>query len=165
LILTGCRTGEVIGAKWSEIDGEVWQIPPERMKAKRPHRVPLTAEALAILEALPRSNDYLFAGVRYSRPISNMAMLQVMRRRGYGVHGDRGDYVPHGFRSSFRDWCAEQTSFPREVAEAALAHVNADKVEAAYQRGDLFEKRRRLMESWARYILPSADDNVIPLRI
>ena len=92
-----------------------------------------------------------------------MAMLQLMRRMGFGVTGLRGDYVPHGFRSSFRDWAAEQTSFPREVAEAALAHVNADKTEAAYQRGDLFEKRRRMMEAWAQYLSPEAHDNIIPI--
>jgi len=163
LILTGCRTGEVIGAKWSEIDGDTWEIPSARMKAKRPHRVPLAPEALAVIADLPRVNGHLFAGARYSRPLSHVAMLQVMHRMGYGVSGDRGGYVPHGFRSSFRDWCAEQTSFPREVAEAALAHVNADKVEAAYRRGDLFEKRRKLMESWAQYILPSASDNVVSI--
>ena len=160
LIITGCRTGEVIGAKWSEISGEVWTIPAERMKARRVHRVPLTAQAVAILETLPRASEYVFAGARYGRPVSNMAMLQAMRRMGYGVHGDRGDCVPHGFRSSFRDWAAEQTSFPREVAEAALAHVNPNKVEAVYQRGDLFEKRRALMEAWASFIRPVAAQNV-----
>jgi integrase len=165
-IRTAARTGEVLGAKWSEIDLDagIWNIPPERMKAKRPHRVPLTAEALAILADLPRVNDYIFAGVRYGRPLSNMAMLQLMRRMGFGVNGSRGDYVPHGFRSSFRDWTAEQTSFPREVAEAALAHVNADKVEAAYLRGDLFEKRRRMMEAWAQYLSPEARENIVPIR-
>lgn len=162
-ILTAARTGEVIGAKWREIDlsAEVWNVPAERMKAKRPHRAPLTAEGLAILANLPRVNEYVFAGLRYGRPISNMSMLQTMRRMGYGVNGYRGNYVPHGFRSSFRDWCGEQTSFPREVAEAALAHVNADKVEAAYARGDLFEKRRRLMDAWAQYLLPPLADKVV----
>jgi len=96
----------------------------------------------------------VFAGVRYRRPISIMAMLATMLLMGYGVNGARGDYVPHGMRSAFRDWCAEQTAFPREVAEAALAHVNPNKVEASYQRGDLFEKRRQLMDAWAEYLLP-----------
>jgi len=155
-ILTASRTGEAIGAEWHEIDlqAAVWNIPAERMKAKRPHRVPLAAAAITLFGGLPRVNDYVFAGVRYRRPISSMAMLATMRRMGYGVNGARGDYVPHGMRSAFRDWCAEQTAFPREVAEAALAHVNPNKVEASYQRGDLFEKRRQLMDAWAEYLLP-----------
>jgi integrase len=165
-ILTASRTGETIGAQWQEIDLEagIWNVPPERMKAKRPHRVPLAAAVIAVLRDLPRTNAYVFAGSRYGRPISNMSMLQVMRRMGYGVNGARGDYVPHGMRSSFRDWCAEQTAFPREVAEAALAHVNPNRVEAAYQRGDLFEKRRQLMDAWARYLLQLASETVVSLQ-
>lgn len=153
LILTACRTGEVIGAQWAEIDLEaaVWTVPAERMKARREHRVPLSAPAVAVLEALPRraGNPFVFPGARHGRPLSNMAMLQLMRGMGYGVDGDRGDYVPHGFRSSFRDWSGEVSSFPRDVAEMALAHVIENKVEAAYRRGDLFAKRRRLMDAWA----------------
>jgi integrase len=165
-ILTASRTREALGAQWHEIDlaTGIWNVPSERMKAKRPHRVPLTVEAVAILNALPRVTEYVFAGSRYGRPISNMSMLQTMRRMGYGVNGTRGDYVPHGMRSAFRDWCAEQTSFPREVAEAALAHVNPNKVEASYQRGDLFEKRRQLMQAWARYLLQPAGGTVVPLK-
>ena len=165
-ILTASRTGEVIGAQWREVDLQagVWNVPPERMKAKRPHRVPLPPAAVAVLRGLSRTNEYLFAGMRYGRPISNMSMLQTMRRMGYGVNGTRGDYVPHGMRSAFRDWCAEQTSFPREVAEAALAHVNVNKVEAAYQRGDLFEKRRQLMQAWARYLLHPATESAVSPR-
>lgn len=163
-ILTACRTGELIGAKWDEIDGAVWTIPPERMKAKRLHRVPLTEAAMALLERLPRVYEHLLPGSRYGRPISNMSMLQVMRRMGFGVNGERGDFVVHGFRSSFRDWAAEQTSFPREVAEAALAHVNPNKVEASYQRGDLFEKRRTLMAAWAQFLLPPAVAKVVPIK-
>lgn len=157
LILTATRTGETLGARWDEIDpeGTVWTIPAARMKARREHRVPLTETAVAILRRLPRieGNPYLFPGARHGRPLSNMALLQLMRGMGFGVGGDRGDYVPHGFRSSFRDWSAEVSSFPREIAEAALAHVLENKVEAAYQRGDLLLKRRRLMEEWSSWCL------------
>lgn len=160
-ILTAARTGEVIGARWGEfdLDAAVWNVPPERMKARRPHRVPITGDALAIIAKLPRleGTEYVFAGMRHGKHIANMAMIQTMRRM------DLGHFVPHGFRSSFRDWCAEQTSFPREVAEAALAHVIINKAEAAYQRGDLFEKRRRLMDAWADYLRPPAGENVVSL--
>jgi len=120
-----------------------------RMKAKRKQAVPLPVAAMAILEALPRvvGNPYLFPGARHGRPLSNMALLQLMRGMGYGVTGDRGNYVPHGFRSSFRDWSGEVTSFPRDVVEMALAHVIENKVEAAYRRGSLFEKRRKMKQS------------------
>lgn len=162
LILTGCRTSEVISACWDEIDGDIWTIPAERMKAGREHRVPLSADALAILKALPRikKNPYLFPGQRTKRPLSNMAMLKLMDRMGFG------EYTAHGFRSTFRDWAGEQTSYPREVAEAALAHGNPDKVEAAYQRGDFFDKRRKLMDAWAAYCakVPRAGSNVTPIR-
>lgn len=153
LILTATRTSEVLQAKWDEIDlkNAVWTIPPERMKSRREHRVPLSDSALALLESLPRvkDNPYLFVGSRHGQPLSNMALLQVMRNMGYGVNGDRGRYVPHGFRSSFRDWAGEVSSFPRDVAEMALAHVIENKVEAAYRRGDLFTKRREMMQEWA----------------
>lgn len=153
LILTATRTGETLNAQWSEvdIDAAVWTIPAERMKAKREHRVPLTPEALAILRAVPRvaGEAWIFPGGRAGRPLSTMALLMAMRRLGYGVDGERGPFVPHGFRSSFRDWCGEVSSFPTNVAEAALAHVLSDKTEAAYARGDLFAKRRRLMEAWS----------------
>lgn len=153
LILTATRTSETLNAQWSEvdIDAAVWTIPAERMKAKREHRVPLTPEALAILRAVPRvaGEAWIFPGGRAGRPLSTMALLMAMRRLGYGVDGERGPFVPHGFRSSFRDWCGEVSSFPTNVAEAALAHVLSDKTEAAYARGDLFVKRRRLMEAWS----------------
>jgi integrase len=155
LILTCTRTSETLQAQWSEVDLEaaIWTIPAVRMKARREHRVPLTEAAMGILRALPRieGNGFLFPGARHGRPLSNMALLQLMRGMGYGVGGDRGDYVPHGFRSAFRDWSAEVSSFPREICEAALAHVLESKVEAAYQRGDLLLKRRRMMESWAEW--------------
>jgi integrase len=148
-ILTAARTNEVLGATWAEIDlqNAVWTIAAERMKGGRDHRVPLAAAAIKLLEALPRlnSNPHLFPG-RGIKPLSNMAMLELMR-------GLRPGYVPHGFRSSFRDWAAEKTSHPNHVVEQALAHSISDKVEAAYRRGDLFDKRRHLMEAWASYCL------------
>lgn len=154
-IISACRTSEVLQARWSEIDlaEAIWTIPASRMKQRIAHRVPLTDEALAILERLPRisGEPWLFPGQRAGRPLSGMAMLMAMRKRGYGVGGERGDYVPHGFRSSFRDYCGEISSAPRHVAEAALAHVNADKVEAAYLRSDLFDRRRKLMEEWSAF--------------
>ncbi len=155
LILTACRTIEVIGALWSEIDLKeaIWTVPASRMKAKQEHRVPLCPEAIAVLKVLPRmaNNPYVFYGSRQGRPICNLAMLQQMRGMGYGVGGNRGNYVPHGFRSSFRDWAGEVSSYPRDVCEMALAHVIENKVEAAYRRGDLFVKRRKMMEEWARW--------------
>lgn len=148
-ILTATRTGETIGATWGEIDlnGRIWAIPAGRMKGKREHRVPLSDAAAAVLEKMKDHPDseYVFPGARIGRPLSNMALLMTLRRMG------RGDLTAHGFRSTFRDWAAEATGYPREVAEMALAHAVGDKVEAAYRRGDLFDKRRRLMDDWARY--------------
>jgi len=156
LILTATRTSEVLKAEWSEIDFQeaTWTIPASRMKADREHRVPLSGEAMDILNSLPRieGNPFIFPGTRQGRPLSNMALLQLMRGMGFGVDGNRGDYVPHGFRSSFRDWSGEVSSFPRDVAEMALAHAIENKVEAAYRRGDLFEKRCKMMQAWANYI-------------
>jgi len=156
LILTATRTNEVLEAQWSEIDLEaaVWTIPGSRMKGGREHRVPLPDAALALLDTLPciEGNPHLFPGARHGRPLSNMALLQLMRGMGYGVNGARGGYVPHGFRSSFRDWSGEVSSFPRDVAEMALAHAIKNKVEAAYRRGDLFVKRRKMMQKWCDYL-------------
>lgn len=156
LILTATRTSEVLQAQWQEIDLEsaVWIIPAKRMKARREHRIPLSGAATAILEALPSINGtpYLFPGARHGLPLSNMALLQLMRGMGYGVDSNRGDYVPHGFRSSFRDWSGKVSSFPRDVAEMALAHIIDNKVEAACRRGDLFAKRRKMMQEWADYL-------------
>ncbi len=145
VILTACRTNEATKAVWSEIDLEakIWIIPPERMKSGREHRVPLSPRAVEVLKALPRIDDYVFPGPRGT--LSNNAMLKVLERMG------RSDITTHGFRSTFRTWVAETTAYPREIAEAALGHVLRDRVEAAYQRGDLLEKRRRLMQAWARY--------------
>jgi integrase len=147
VILTCCRTGEAIGATWSEIDGDVWNLPAERMKMRRPHRQPLSDTAVAVLEKLPRVNgcEYLFPGSRLGQPISNMAMLQLLRdmRPGLSVHG---------FRASFKSWATEQTTHPREVIELALAHRVGDAVERAYMRGDNFGKRAQLMADWADYV-------------
>jgi integrase len=148
-ILTAGRTGEVIGARWDEINTveRLWTIPAERMKGGREHRVPLSDAAMAIIEQLAeiRQSDFVFPGAQPGRPLSNMALLMTLRRMG------RGDLTAHGFRSTFRDWAAERTNFPAEVAEMALAHAVGDKVEAAYRRGDLFEKRRQLAKVWADF--------------
>jgi integrase len=146
-ILTAARTGEVIGAKWGEIDLEEgsWTVPAERMKAGREHRVPLSEPALRLLRALPREGDLVFPGSKAGTGISNMSMAAVLKRMGVNV-------TVHGMRSMFRDWASERTSFPPEVAEMALAHTVKNKVEAAYRRGDLFDKRRLLMAEWAAYL-------------
>jgi len=148
-VLTAARTGDTIGAVWDEVNtsDKAWTVPGERMKAGREHRVPLSSRALAILrdDHDLRTSDYVFPGGKANKPLSNMAMTEVLRRMG------RGDITVHGFRSTFRDWAAERTNFPSEVVEMALAHAVGDKVEAAYRRGDLFEKRRRLMAEWATY--------------
>ena len=161
-ILTAARTGEVIGARWDEINlaERLWTVPGERMKAGKEHRVPLSDRALAIVNAMAeiRSGDFVFPGGKEGRPLSNMSLLMTMRRMG------RSDFTAHGFRSSFRDWAAERTNFPSEVAEMALAHVVADKVEAAYRRGDLFQKRRQLADAWAKFCAaPAASGNVVPI--
>jgi integrase len=172
VILTATRTGETIGAKWSEINlaDKVWTIPAGRMKAGKEHRVPLAPRALAILhEMISRhqmscvdheADAFVFPGGRHGKPLSNMGMAMTLRRMR------REDLTVHGFRSSFRDWAAERTTFPSEVAEMALAHAVGDRVEAAYRRGDLFEKRRRLMTAWADFFTkkPAERGKVVALR-
>lgn len=152
-ILTVARTGEAIGARWPEFDfsKRLWHVPLERMKAARPHDVPLSERALAILKLLPleKESNFVFIGARAGHPLSNMAMLEALR-------GLRPGLTVHGFRSTFRDWAAERTNYPNHVVEMALAHAIGDKVEAAYRRGDLIEKRRCLMNDWARYCHQSA---------
>jgi integrase len=146
-ILTAARTGEVIGARWSEIDlsSRQWTVPPSRMKSGREHRIPLSDRALAIIGQPRDGAEFVFAGRKARTPLSNMSMLELTRdMRGKGA-------TVHGFRSTFRDWAAEQTSYPNELCEIALAHVVSDKTEAAYRRGDMLEKRRRLMADWADY--------------
>ena len=156
-ILTAARTGEALGASWGEIDldGKVWRVPAKRMKAGREHRVPLSEAAIAVLEMVrplgsmrdgkPDLAAPLFPGPRRALPMSNMTMLMLLRRM------KRDDLTAHGFRSTFSDWAAERTAYPREVVEMALAHSIEDRVEAADRRGDLFDKRRKLMESWAHF--------------
>lgn len=150
LILTAARTGEVVGAKWNEFDfkEKTWVVPAERMKAEREHRVPLSPKALAIVQEIQQNavSEYVFPGQKLTKPLSNMAFLELLKRMNCHEHA-----TAHGFRSTFRDWSAECTNFPREVAEMALAHTIGDKVEAAYRRGDLFEKRRHLMADWAEF--------------
>ena len=148
-ILTAARTGDTIGAVWNEVNtsDKVWTVPADRMKARKEHRVPLAPRALAILheEHNVRISDYVFPGGKAGKPLSSMAMAEVLQRM------ERGDITVHGFRSTFRDWAAERTDYPSEVVEMALAHAVGNTVEAAYRRGDLFEKRRRLMDEWAKY--------------
>jgi len=149
IILTACRSSEGRGARWDEIDldGKVWTIPGERMKAGRVHRVPLSAEALSILKPLHevRRGDLVFPGRTPKRPLSETAFRALFAR------SKTAGITVHGFRSAFRDWCGEATAFPREVAEQALAHRVGNAVEQAYRRGDALEKRRKLMEAWATY--------------
>ncbi len=162
-ILTACRSGEVRLATWAEfdLDAALWVIPADRMKAKREHRVPLSTAALALLKSMPRLGSLVFPGVKSGKPLSDMSLPAVLRRM------KRDDITVHGFRSSFRDWCAESdaNSFPREVCEHALAHSLPDKVEAAYRRGDLIVKRTMLMQAWADYCgtVPVVA-NVTPIR-
>ena len=147
-ILTAARTGEAMGACWPEIDmaAGVWTVPAERMKGEAEHRVPLSEPALAILREMQGQGEmFVFPGGKRGKPLSNMAMLAVLKRLG------RSDLTVHGFRSSFRDWASETTHFPNEVVEMALSHTIESKVEAAYRRGDLFEKRRELMDAWATF--------------
>jgi integrase len=147
-ILTASRTGEALGARWEEVDLDqsIWTVPAERMKSGRTQRVPLAPRAISILEELDaiRQNDFVFPGWKIGQPLSNMALLMLLREMRPGI-------TVHGFRSTFKDWCSETTHTPNFVSEAALAHVVADKVEAAYRRADLFVKRRKLMEAWERF--------------
>lgn len=150
LVLTASRSGEVRNAVWSEIDmaGKVWEIPAERMKMKRGHRIPLTPRSLAILEqarAISDGSDLVFPGTKRGKALSDMTLSKLVKELGYPVD-------VHGFRTSFRTWIQERTNFPREAAEAALAHLSGDAVERAYARSDLFEKRRKMMEAWAAHV-------------
>jgi integrase len=164
LILTACRSGEVRGATWHEIDMEerLWIIPPERMKAQREHRVPLSDTAFELLRNLPRlqGSNLVFPSTKPSTAMSDMTLTAVLRRMS------RTDITVHGFRSTFRDWAAETTIYPRDLAEMALAHTIGNKVEAAYRRGDMLQKRFRMMNDWAKYcdVASRADGKVISLR-
>jgi integrase len=160
-ILTVTRTGEAIGAKWSEINlaERLWAIRGDRMKAGREHRVPLADRPIEILEEMlkMRESEFVFPGGKAGRPLSNMAFLMMLRRMGHS------GLTAHGFRSSFSTWCSERTNFPVEARELALAHNVGSKVEQAYMRGDLFDKRRRLAEAWARFCAAPVVAKVVPL--
>jgi integrase len=166
--LCATRTGESVGAAWPEIDlnGKLWSIPANRMKSGAEHRVPLCDRAVEILKALPREkgSEFVFLGAVKGKPLSNMAMLELMR--GLDLKDANGDVcVPHGLRSSFRDWGGEATNFPHDILEAALAHKRRDKVHSAYQRGDLLAKRRKLMDAWASYCAkPAAAGKVLAFK-
>ena len=166
LILCAARSGEVYGARWSEIDFDagIWTVPRERMKAGKEHRDPLSKRALEILKTLDeaRVNDFVFPGERKNRPLSSSAMEMLLGRMKVD------QYTTHGFRSAFRDWAGDATTFPRELAEAALAHKVGDETERAYRRSDALEKRRKLMQAWADYLAApkasAANGNVLPMR-
>lgn len=160
LILTASRTSEVTQADWKEIDwkAQIWTIPPARMKGGREHRVPLTDAALAVLKPLHalRKEGFVFPGTKQGKPLSNLAMTMLLRRL-------KVEFTVHGFRSSFRDWAGDATNFPRELAEAALAHVFGDETERAYRRSDAIAKRRKLMEAWEKFLAPKVG-NVVPMQ-
>ncbi|WP_066548949.1 MULTISPECIES: tyrosine-type recombinase/integrase [unclassified Sphingomonas] len=158
-ILTAARSAEVLGAQWNEIDTEkkVWIIPARRMKAGREHRVPLSPQAMEIVEAMAKlgTEGHLFPGAEKGKPLSSMAMAMLLRRM-------KAEITVHGFRSTFRDWASETTGFPHEVCEIALAHSIGNKAEAAYRRGDLLEKRRYLMEAWAGHCFSKSEVETSP---
>ena len=159
-ILTAARLGEALGARWDEIDllDSVWEVPKERMKAKRAHRVPLSPAAMALLASLPAGepDDLVFPGFKPDKPLSDMVMKSLFTRM------NEGGITSHGFRSTFRDWAGEATGHPREVCEAALAHAVGDAVELAYRRGDALEKRRVLMCDWATYCGSAMSSRIVP---
>jgi len=168
-ILCAARSGEVRGMRWAEVDGGVWTIPADRMKAGREHRIPLSSAALSLLTQSPRVSDYVFPGARQGSLLSDMSLTAVLRRMnsdGMEWVSEKGDPITvHGFRSTFRDWASETTNFPREVCEHALAHQLPDKVEAAYRRGDLIEKRKLLMEAWSNFCAANVESaEVLPIR-
>ncbi|WP_430251247.1 tyrosine-type recombinase/integrase [Neorhizobium sp. DAR64860/K0K1] len=159
LILSACRSGEVRGARWEEFDAaaKVWTIPAERMKMKKLHRVPLCSRSLAILDeakAIDDGSGLVFPGTKQGKTLSDMTLSKLVKELGYAVD-------VHGFRTSFRTWAQERTNFPREIAEAALAHVSGDAVERAYARSDVFEKRRKMMEAWSGFVAQPRKDNIV----
>jgi integrase len=161
-ILTAARSGEILGMRWPEIDldKKIWTVPANRMKAGRQHRVPLSPRAVTIVRQLEKlkAGDFVFPGQTRNKPLSNMAMEMVLRRMNVQ------DATVHGFRSSFRDWAGNVSSFPREVVETALAHVIGDKAEQAYRRSDALEKRRKLMDAWGAYCEERAVGKVVQIR-
>jgi integrase len=161
-ILTAARSGEVLGARWSEVDLDkrIWTLPPHRMKAGREHRVPMSERAMVILRTLEKikAGDFVFRSQRKNGPVCVSAMHRTLRRmKADGV-------TTHGFRSSFRDWAGNETSYPRDLIETALAHVIGDKAEQAYRRSDALAKRRDLMEAWANYCDPTRTAKVLQMR-
>jgi integrase len=157
-ILTAARPSEALGARWSEIDGDVWIVPADRMKSGRAHRVPLAPRVVELLASMPREGEYIFVGRYSGSRQSGEAMRLLLRRMGHGA-------TAHGFRSSFRDWAAETTAHPNHVVEQALAHAVGGAVEATYRRGDLFDKRRLLMQAWADHCAkPMTRGKVVPIR-
>ena len=166
LILTAARSQEVLKARWSEFDlddaGGIWTVPEERMKARKPHRVPLAPQAVELLRGLytEAGSDFVFIGTQAGKPLAHTSLALVLKRMERPV-------TVHGFRSTFRDWAGEQTSFPHDICEAALAHVRGDQTVRAYARGDLFDRRRRLMRDWALFLAsPPAKKKagVVPMR-
>jgi len=161
-ILTAARSGEILGMQWAEVDldKKIWTVPANRMKAGREHRVPLSERAVAILKQLAeiRTGDFVFPWRCKNRPLSSTAMNKVVHRM------KAASITVHGFRSSFRDWAGNVSSFPREVVETALAHVIGDQTEQAYRRSDALDKRRKLMEDWAAYCEPKTNANVVHIR-
>jgi integrase len=161
-VLTACRSGEVLGARWEEFDLEkgLWTIPGARMKGGLAHRVPLSKRALKVIKSIPKveGNPHVFPGLKPGKPLSGMSMEMALRRMS------RNDITVHGMRSAFRDWAAEKTSFPHHTAEHALAHRISDKAESAYRRGDELERRRLLMEAWAIWCEPKRGSKVVPFR-
>ena len=169
-VLTAARSGEVRGARWPEVDlqAKIWTVPAERMKAKKEHRVALSKQAIKLLRSLPRmeGTDLVFPGRKPQQPLSDMSLTACMRRMGYKDDSGRM-CVPHGCRSTFRDWAAEHTNYPREIAEMALAHTIASAVEAAYRRGDLLDKRAAMMQDWADFCdtpMRRKGSNVVPIK-
>ena len=160
-ILTATRPGETVGARWDEfdLDNKVWTIPGERMKANKEHTIPLSPQSIALLKRLPKASEFVFPGKSLKKNMTTAAGMKLLKRIEPGI-------TAHGFRSTFRDWAADNTSYPREVCEAALAHQLKDKAEAAYFRSDLIAKRSRLMDDWANYCDTKLDqaDNVTPIR-
>ena len=173
-ILTAARTGEVRGATWREfdLDAQIWIVPAKRMKMKREHRIPLPTDATALLKDLPRieDKDLVFPGVRSGQPLSDMSLAEVIRGMNEVKGGPRWvddageNVVPHGFRSTFRDWAAEVTNYPSEMAEKALAHAITNATEAAYRREDMVEKRRQMMKDWAAWCRPAKGKKVVSVR-
>ena len=157
-ILAAARSGEVLGARWKEmdLDARVWTVPADRMKGGRVHRVPLSDRAVAMLKKMVavQASEFVFPGMKADRPLSVMALEMVLRRM-------KVDATVHGFRSAFRDWTGERTAFPREIAEAALAHLVGDEVERAYRRGDALDKRRGLMDAWTSFCAATAPAEIV----